>query len=84
MNRLELEDYIGETYSTAGEYLLARYPSFKVFRYFGDRKWFAVIMDIPRKYLRVDGDCEISVVDLKCDTQMIGSVRTEPGIFPRL
>jgi predicted DNA-binding protein (MmcQ/YjbR family) len=39
-------------------------------------------MDIPRKNLKLSGEGEISVVNLKCDTGLIGSFREEPGIFP--
>ena len=55
MNRSELEAYITENYSTEGEHLFAKYPSFLVFRHNGNRKWFAVIMDIPRKNLGLPG-----------------------------
>lgn len=82
MNRSELEAYITEIYSAEGEHLFSKYPSFLVFRHNGNRKWFAVIMDIPRKNLKLPGDGEISVVNLKCDTRLIGSFREEPGIFP--
>ena len=82
MNKRELETYITEIYSTEGEYLFAKHPSFLVFRHNGNRKWFAVIMDIPRKTLGLSGEGEISVVNLKCDTRLIGSFREEPGIFP--
>ena len=75
MNRTELENYISETFSTSGEQLFAKYPSFRVFRHSGNRKWFAVIMDIPRKNLGLSGDGEISVVNLKCDPILIGSFR---------
>ena len=56
MNRLDLENYISETFITTGEQLFAKYPSFRVFRHLGNRKWFAVIMDIPRKNLGLLGD----------------------------
>ena len=82
MNRSELEAYITETYSAEGEHLFAKYPSFLVFRHRGNRKWFAVIMDTPRKNLGLAGEGEISVVNLKCDTRLIGSFREEPDIFP--
>ena len=82
MNRQELAAYLADTYGSEGERLFARYPSFLVFRHGGNRKWFAVIMDIPRKNLKLPGDDEISVVNLKCDTRLIGSFREEPGIFP--
>ena len=82
MNRTELENYISETFSATGEQLFAKYPSFRVFRHLGSRKWFAVIMDIPRKNLGLSEDGEISVVNLKCDPILIGSFREESGIFP--
>ena len=82
MNRSELEAYITEIYSTEGEHLFTKYPSFLVFRHSGNRKWFSVIMDIPRKNLKLPGEGEISVVNLKCDTRLIGDFREEPGIFP--
>ena len=82
MNRQELAAYLTETYSTTGEHLFARYPNFQVFRHHGNKKWFAVLMNIPRKNLALEGDSEISVVNLKCDTRLIGSFRMKPGIFP--
>lgn len=82
MNRSELEAYITEIYSAEGEHLFAKYPSFLVFRHGGNRKWFAVIMDIPGKNLDLPGEGEISVVNLKCDTRLIGSFREEQGSFP--
>ena len=82
MNRQELAAYLADTYSIEGEHLFAQYPSFLVFRRRGNRKWFAVIMDIPRKNLGLEGENEISVVNLKCDTRLIGSFRMESGIYP--
>ena len=82
MDRQELAAYLADTYNVDGEHLFAKYPSFLVFRHNGNRKWFAVIMNIPRKNLKLPGEGEISVVNLKCDTRLIGSFREEPGIFP--
>ena len=82
MTRAELKRYIAEGYSTQGENPWAQTPANTVFRHRHNRKWFAVIMDIPRKNLKLPGEGEISVVNLKCDTRLIGSFREEPGIFP--
>ena len=82
MNRQELAAYLTDIYGIKGEHLFARYPNFRVFRHTGNKKWFAVLMDIPRKNLGLKGEGEISVVNLKCDTRLIGSFRMEPGIFP--
>ena len=82
MNRPELEVYLTDTYGTTGEHLFARYPGFQVFRRGGNKKWFAVLMDIPGEKLGLMRDGEISVVNLKCDPRFIGSFRMEQGIFP--
>ena len=82
MNREELAAYLTDTYSVGSERLFTKYPSFLVFQHNGNRKWFAVIMDIPRKNLGLTGDSQTQVVNLKCDTRLIGSFREEPGIFP--
>ena len=82
MTRSELSAYLTDTYGVTGENLFAWYSSFRVFRHHGNKKWFAVIMDIPGKNLGLPGDDEISVVNLKCDPRLIGSFREELGIFP--
>ena len=82
MTRVELAAYLTDAYSVTGENLFARYPGFQVFRHNGNKKWFAVIMDIPGKNLGLPGEGEISVVNLKCDTRLIGSFRENAGIFP--
>ena len=56
MNRQALAACLADTYSAQGEHLFAKYPSFLVFRHRGNRKWFAVIMDIPRKNLSLPGE----------------------------
>ena len=82
MNREELATYLADTYNAEGERLFAKYPRFLVFRHNRNRKWFAVIMDIPKTNLCLSGEGEISIVNLKCDTRLIGSFREAPGIFP--
>ena len=82
MNKAELEGYISEIYSTQGESPWAQSPANTVFRHRHNRKWFAIIMDIPREKLGLPGGKIISVVNVKCDPRLIGSFREEPGIFP--
>ena len=82
MTRQEMEAYIAEIYSTEGEHLFAKYPNFLVFRHGGNRTWFAVIMDIPRKNLGLSGEGQTQAVNLKCDSRLIGAFREEPGVFP--
>ena len=55
MNREELEAYILNHYSTEADYPWADTPRAAVFRHAGNRKWFALVMDVPRGSL--PGDC---------------------------
>lgn len=82
MDRSGLENYIGNTYGVLGEYPFAKDSTTCVFRHEHSRKWFAVIMEIPREKLGLDCGGEITVVNFKCDTRLIGSFREEKGIYP--
>jgi len=79
---MNLYDYIEETYGATGENLFNKYPSFRVFRHQSNRKWFAVIMEIPGEKLGLSGGGDIRVVNVKCDPRLIGSFRQTQGIFP--
>ena len=59
-----------------------KYPNFAVFRHANNQKWFALVMDVPKDKLGLPGIDPISVVNLKCDPVLIGSLRSEPGFFP--
>ena len=47
-----------------------------------NKKWFAVIMEIPKSKIGLNDDGLVNVVNLKCDPLLVGSLRSEPGIFP--
>ena len=79
---MKIESYIESTYSITGEYPFFRDPATCVFRHPGNRKWFAVIMEIPKEKLGIPGRDLVRVVNVKCDPRLIGSFRQEPGIFP--
>ena len=68
MTRLEIESLIEEKYGVAGERPWIKYPSFLVFRHKDNKKWFAVIMTLDRGKFDIDGEGEVDVVNLKCDT----------------
>lgn len=82
MNREELTQYILETYNADQDYPWVKYPNFTVFRHESNKKWFALIMDISRSKLGLQGDEIIDVVNLKCDPILIGMLRQEKGFYP--
>ena len=82
MNRQELEKYILDTYGVSPENPWIKHPTFDVFRHVNNKKWFAVIMDIPKSKLGINSDENICVVNLKCDTVMMGNILSEKGVYP--
>lgn len=82
MNRAELEKYITDTYNADSDFPWIKYPNYKVFRHCGNRKWFALVMDVPKAKLGLPEDGILHIVNFKCDPIMIGSLRSEPGFFP--
>ena len=82
MNRKELEAYIQNHYATLPDYPWADTPRAAVFRHTGNRKWFALVMDVPRDKLGLAGTEMLDIVNFKCDPILISSLRGETGIFP--
>ena len=82
MNREELEAYILNHYSTEPDYPWADTPRAAVFRHAGNRKWFALVMEVPRDKLGLAGTEQLDIVNFKCDPILISSLHGEPGIFP--
>lgn len=80
--RDSLFQYAREQYDAEPEYLWERYPNYAVLRHPGSKKWFAVIMDVPRKKLGLDGAGTVDVADVKCPPVMAGSLRDGRRYFP--
>jgi predicted DNA-binding protein (MmcQ/YjbR family) len=82
MNKRELQKYIAETYNTDPDFPWESNPTFAVYRHRSNRKWFALVMDIPKSKLGLREDGYIDIVNLKCEPALIGSLRSEKGFFP--
>lgn len=82
MNRKEFENFIMETYQTVADYPWSGDPNYAVFRHSNSKKWFALIMDLPKNKLGLQGDERMDVVNLKCDPVLIGFLLSEKGFFP--
>ncbi|MBE5771613.1 MAG: MmcQ/YjbR family DNA-binding protein [Clostridia bacterium] len=82
MNRNYLNQYILDTYGVEPEYPWIKYPDYAVYRHQTNGKWFAVIMEIPRGKIGMEGNEIIPVANLKCDPLLIGSLVHEHGVFP--
>lgn len=82
MNRNEFEKYINENYDVVSDFPWERFPNYMVFRHSDNKKWFAVVMRIPKAKVGLKETGDIDVVNLKCEPLMIGSLCLEKGFFP--
>ena len=82
MNRQNLIEYIENTYNCKQDHPWAKYPDYEVFRHPNNKKWFALIMNIPQSRLGLEGEETVDVVNLKCDPLLISALIHENGFFP--
>jgi predicted DNA-binding protein (MmcQ/YjbR family) len=82
MDRKELEEFIQTSYETEPDRPWAKYPDYLVFRHRKNKKWFALLMNVPANKLGLQGEEGLDIVNLKCDPVLVASLCREPGFFP--
>lgn len=82
MDRHEFEAILLREYDAICDYPWKDDPTDEVFRHADTRKWFALVMELPRKRLGIGGDETVTAVNLKCDPRLIGTLRGRPGLYP--
>lgn len=82
MTREEILEYALSAFGAAPEYLWKRYPDHCVLRHAGNRKWFAVLMETPKRSLGMEGEGRLTVLNVKCDPILKGSLLSRPGFLP--
>lgn len=82
ISREEIFLYVKEKYGIEPDYPWARTPNYAVLRHKNNHKWFGAIVDITEDKLGLDGNKLIDALNVKCDPLLIGSLRSEQGIFP--
>lgn len=80
VTRDELMSFIPDFTGEKAEYPFGEETA--VFRHSDNRKWFAILMNIPREKLGLFGKGNIDIVNLKCDPLLTGSLFSEGGVFP--
>ena len=66
---LRLIEYVREHFDDAPEFLWEKYPNFAIFRRKDNRKWYALIANIPKRYLKLDGDEELEILNLRVEPE---------------
>jgi predicted DNA-binding protein (MmcQ/YjbR family) len=80
--RGEVLKYAKRQYGTGPEYLWRSAPDYCVLRHGDNRRWYAIIMDLPKSRLGLPGDEIVDVLDLKADPVLSVSLRDGKSIFP--
>ena len=82
MNRTEFEALVTDQSGAVGERPFEKDQSIVVFRHSINRKWFAVVMTIPKKRLGMAEEGSIDILNVKCAEEIIDSMWQEEGIWP--
>ena len=76
----EIIKFINKKYNTCPEYLWRRYPTYCIFRHHNNNKWFVLIGAVPRSTLKLDGDGDVNIINVKTsDAEFFHGVK---GILP--
>lgn len=81
VDRKEIFEYVKKQYGTIPEYLWSSSPDSAVLRH-QNGKWYAVIMNVERSKLGLDGDGTVEIIDVKCDPEMTGMIIQTYGVLP--
>ena len=82
MTRQEFTALVLDTYGISPDYPFSDEPHVPVFRHPENRKWFGIMMTIPKTKLGIKEEGTIDIVNLKCAIEVMDSMWQEKGIFP--
>lgn len=74
--------YARKKYGAKPEYLWKRDPTSAVLRNARNRKWYAVIMRVPRNRLGLEGDGAVDVMNVKAEPDLIALLVQARGFLP--
>ena len=82
MTKQQFLEYCLNTYGTSPDYPFDDDLETAVLRHAENRKWYALVMKVPRRKFGFESDAVIDVVNLKLPTEMFGSFGATDGVYP--
>ena len=82
MDKRQFIEYCLHTYGTSPDYPFDDDLETAVLRHADNRKWYALVMKVPRRKFGFESDEVIYVVNLKLPTEMFGSFGATDGVYP--
>ncbi len=82
--RNEIDEYIVKKYKAKAEYLWKNDPNSCIYRHEENRKWFAIMMVIPKNKLGLEGGENVEIINLKLADAFSADLlaTTTEGYFP--
>ncbi len=81
--RQDVFNYVAEKYGTNPEYLWASSPNCAVLRHRTNKKWYGIIMDVPKSKFGIDSDDVADILNVKiADILLIDILIHKDGFFP--
>lgn len=81
LKREEIYEYVKKQYGTVPEYLWKESPESAVLRH-KNGKWYAVLMQVEKSRLGLEGNTKVDILDVKCDADMVGLLTQTYGFLP--
>ena len=81
LKREEIYEYVKKQYGTVPEYLWKESLESAVLRH-PNGKWYAVLMQVEKSRLGLEGDTKVDILDVKCDADMVGLLTQTYGFLP--
>ena len=81
LKREEIYEYVKKQYGTVPEYLWKESPESAVLRH-PNGKWYAVLMQVEKSRLGLEGDTKVDIIDVKWDPDMVGLLTQTYGFLP--
>ena len=74
--------YCRDAWGTEPDYPFEEDFETAVLRHGSNRKWYALVMRVPRRKFGLDSDEMVEVVNLKLPVEMFGSFGAADGVYP--
>ena len=71
---VKLVEFIREKFSDEPEFLWEKFPSYAIFRRKDNRKWYALIAGVPKKFLKLGGAEEIEILNVRIEPEELDKI----------
>lgn len=82
ITRKDILQYADTNYHTKPEHLWPEYPMSEILRHDRNRKWYALITDVSRNKVGLEGDEPIDILNVKCEPDMVFALSSQEGFAP--